>query len=326
MRLRRVLFGALIAGVGVGFLTAGPAAAQSVSIGNGLIDVLDAQDDDVFNVDSTGVDLGSAGADVDLFIRSSAAGAQALWFNTSVGGLYIGGTANGGEMWLRDTASQVTLQTNSAGDLILGAGTADGDITVREATTNRTNFSVDGNTATVTVGAQGGTGDGGILYLRDQAGVINNVQLRGADGEAFLGSTTTGDDGDISLSNGTSSNFALDLEGSNGTITNIITGNGIVKAWARMNSNGTVASCYRCSTSAANTNRISLGNYEVDFTIDANIDSRPVVCSSGHNAVSGTSGAGISCVGRTLDDSSVFVSTFSPAGTSVDSYFTIVVF
>jgi hypothetical protein len=271
------------------------------------------------------VDIGGTGAAVTLFIRDFGNN-QALWFNTAVSGLYVGGSGSGGEMWLRDTAGQVTLQNDSTGDLILGGGTSDGDLTMREGTTGIATISADGNTATLTVGAQGVAGDPGQIYLRDADGVTNNIWLRGITADINLGSTVSSEDGDISLSDGSSNDLALDLEGSNGTITNKITGNGVVKAWARMNADGTVASCYRCNSSATVTGKISTGNYEVDFTIDSNIDTRPVACSNGHNGVGFAGGVGIYCVGRGGDDSAVFVHIETGAGSSTDSPFTVVVF
>jgi len=327
MLSRRVFWGVLIAGLGFGLLMTGPVSAQSVGIGNSLIDVRDAQGDRILEVGTTNrVTIGDVGSDIDLLIYDTAAGDQALWFNTSQGSLYIGGLDDGGEMGLRDTVGQLTLLTTSFGDLTLGSTNQDGDITVKESTTNRTNFSVDGDTATVTVGAQGAAGDPGQIYLRDADGVTNNIWLRGILADINLGSTVSGEDGDISLSNGTSSGTALDLEGSSGSITNIITGNGIVKAWARMNADGTVASCYRCNSSPTVTGLISTGSYEVDFTIDANIDSRPVVCSPGHNGTTITLATSISCVGRGGNDSAIFVVTQNGSGTAINSTFTAVVF
>ncbi len=326
MRSQRFLLCVLVAGVGVGVLMTGPVCAQSVSLGNGLIDVLDAQGDTAFHVDSSSVDIGATGADVDLFMRETSTGAQALYFNTSLGTLIVGGTDSGGEILLRDTTNFTTLQANSAGDLILGSSTSDGDITVKESSTNRTNFSVDGDTATVTVGAHGALGDAGQIYIRDDDGVSNNLWLRGNFADFNMGSTVSGQDGDISLSNGTSSSVALDLEGSSGSISNIITGNGVVKAWAQINADGTVNSCHRCNASITQTNNISTGTYEVDFVISTDISARPVVCSAGITASLGTSAYQINCVGRSGDPSSIFVITKTALGINTNSSFTAVVF
>ncbi|MBT8494626.1 MAG: hypothetical protein KJO07_16345, partial [Deltaproteobacteria bacterium] len=122
------------------------------------------------------------------------------------------------------------------------------------------------------------------------------------------------------------SSQALRLDGNTATISNDIAGNGVVKGWAKINSDGTVASCYNCDP--AQTNRTSVGVYEVDFTAVGNdIRSRPVLCSPGHAASSSGAAEMIRCVERLGDPSSIFLVTFNSADSQViDSNFTIVVF
>ena len=84
MRLRRVFVGVLVAGFGVGLLMTGPASAQSVGIGNSLIDVRDAQGDRILEVGTTNrVTIGDTGSDIDLLMYSTATGAQSLWVNNN---------------------------------------------------------------------------------------------------------------------------------------------------------------------------------------------------------------------------------------------------
>lgn len=105
-----------------------------------------------------------------------------------------------------------------------------------------------------------------------------------------------------------------------------LNGNGMVKAWARINADGSVASCWRCNTSGTETRNISTGNYEVDFTpLSTDIRSRPrmgLLDGYGGSALRG----GISFEDRSGDPSSVFVETYDSAGTSTDESFTIIIY
>ena len=165
-------------------------------------------------------------------------------------------------------------------------------------------------------------GNSGELYIENGLGTTN-VWLFGT-GQAYLGNS--GASGYLALDDGTAHWASINLYGSTGDVVNQLNGNGVVKAWARMNGDGTVASCYRCSTSPTDTQRFSAGTYEVDFTpVGTDISSRPWTCSLGTGAVFGASGE-ISCVQRAGDPSSLFVSVRNSAGTSVDQAYTIAVY
>ena len=309
-------------GVGVGLLLAGPVGAQSASFGNGVIDVVDADGDRRFQVDAGAVRIGELGADMDFYIYDTTTGLQTLYFNTSLSNFYLGSADAGGTLYLRDIADVTTVFANGTnGDVAFGGGTQDGDITVRDEN-GITNLTVNGSAAHLTVGAHGVAGDGGRIYLRDTNGVTNNIYMDGASGNMELGANGGADDGDLDIWDG--STRSIYMRGTEGSLYNQITGNGLVKAWARINADGSVASCFRCVTGG--TGNLSTGNYEVDFSIDTNIDSRPVTCSIGHNDVGFSAGDSIYCVGRALDDSSIFVSIVNSSGTSVNSEFTAVVF
>jgi hypothetical protein len=74
---------------------------------------------------------------------------------------------------------------------------------------------------------------------------------------------------------------AVELSGIDGNVTNLFSNlenesNGLVKAWAVINANGAVVACWRCNLSAAQTQRIATGIYEVDFTpLATDIRGRP---------------------------------------------------
>jgi hypothetical protein len=139
-------------------------------------------------------------------------------------------------------------------------------------------------------------------------------------------STYPGDDGDIELFDG-QGNIDIDLNGSTGTIVNSFTGNGIVKAWARVGSDGIVDSCYRCTTSTTESQRLNAGRYEIDFTsLGTDIRDRPWTCSLGNGGTTSETGRSINCVQRNGDTSSVFVNIRNSTGTDTDSPYTIVVY
>jgi hypothetical protein len=150
-----------------------------------------------------------------------------------------------------------------------------------------------------------------------------NVWLYGS-GQAYLGSS--GYAGYFALDNGTSSWSSITLAGSTGNLTNQFAGNGLVKAWSRINADGTVASCYRCDASIAETRSLGTGVYEVDFTpVGTDISSRPWSCSLGTGAVFGAIGQ-IGCVQRSGDPSSLFVDIRSTTGVATNVAYTVVVY
>jgi hypothetical protein len=116
------------------------------------------------------------------------------------------------------------------------------------------------------------------------------------------------------------------LTGSSDDVVNKFDGNGVVKAWARINADGTVASCHRCDPSTAETRSLSTGTYEVDFTpVGTDISSRPWTCSLGNGASFGAVDQ-IGCVQRAGDASSIFVDIRNISGASTNLAFTVVVY
>ncbi|HUP25329.1 MAG TPA: hypothetical protein VNB06_20625 [Thermoanaerobaculia bacterium] len=169
----------------------------------------------------------------------------------------------------------------------------------------------------------GGADFDGDLIMRNSAGTVV-ITLDATTGDAVFGGAG-GQDGDIFVRNSTGTNTVL-IDGQTGNLTNIFAGNGLAKAWARMNANGTVASCFGCSTSSLNTGPLGTGSYEVDFTISGDISSRPWLCSIGHGGLADAPSDQIGCVQRSGDLSSIFVRIENDAGAAVNQNFTIVVF
>ena len=182
------------------------------------------------------------------------------------------------------------------------------------------------STGTLVLGSGDGAtaGESGELYIENGSGTTN-VWVFGT-GQAYLGNT--GSSGTLYLDNGTASWNSIVLAGSTGNVTNQLGGNGLVKAWARINADGTVASCWRCNLEADETRLISgfTGSYEVDFTpVGTDIRDRPWTCSLGTGAVFGAIGQ-IGCVQRSGDASSIFVDTRNTLGAADNLPFTVVVY
>lgn len=95
--------------------------------------------------------------------------------------------------------------------------------------------------------------------------------------------TLDGDAGDITTIGGDivmkdlSNIQNIRLQGSGGgTASNGLPGNGFVKGWARIGSDGSVLSCYNCDQDSMLTRRTALGTYYVGFSpIGDDISSRP---------------------------------------------------
>lgn len=253
--------------------------------------------------------------------------------------LTIGKNNAGGRVAVRTTVNANALifeangQTAGAGVVRVGRGgsattneNADLLVIDPEFTASETEpvMQMDASLGSLTLGSGNSSnpGDGGEVFIENGLGATN-VWLYGG-GQAYLGSS--GSSGSLSLDNGTASWSSIVLSGFNGTLTNQFAGDGLVKAWARINANGTVASCYRCNAAAAETQTLGTGIYEVDFTpVGTDISSRPWTCSLGNGAVFGAIGQ-IGCVQRSGDPSSLFVQTTGTTGTGANQAYTVVVY
>ena len=108
---------------------------------------------------------------------------------------------------------------------------------------------------------------------------------------------------------------AFNLDGSSANVTNLFSNetdqsNGLVKAWARINADGTIDACWRCNTDPNETRRIAEGQYEVDFTpLATDISGRPLSASIVN------SGLGMVVLNNNgIDPSSVSAATFFTSG------------
>lgn len=92
----------------------------------------------------------------------------------------------------------------------------------------------------------GGTHEG-LLLLKDDDGLTTTIDLDGRTGLIELGGV--GEDGDLTVHDATDA-VTIRLNGAAGTVTNSLDGNGLVKAWARIRQDGTTESCWRCTASS----------------------------------------------------------------------------
>jgi hypothetical protein len=74
----------------------------------------------------------------------------------------------------------------------------------------------------------------------------------------------------------------VELSAATANLTNLFSNdqdasNGLVKAWARINDDGTIEACWRCNKDPNETRRIEEGFYQVDFTpLATDIGGRPM--------------------------------------------------
>lgn len=166
---------------------------------------------------------------------------------------------------------------------------------------------------------------------------LSSPCVSSSDLRARLNVGSGADDGRLRLRDGGGAT-AVELHGSTGNVTNLFAddlalSNGLVKAWAQINKDGTVAACWRCNTDPLETNKFGTGDYEVDFTpLSTDIRGRPRIAT-----ISGVSPpvAVVRVINRNVngngqpepDDSSVHVVTANPAtGAKLDAPFVILIF
>jgi hypothetical protein len=99
---------------------------------------------------------------------------------------------------------------------------------------------------------------------------LNDHCVNSSDLKARLNLDEDGKDGRLRVRDAVGTN-AVQLNAANGSVTNLFSNaadesNGLVKAWAQINADGTVAACWRCDSEPSETNRFQTGFYEVDLT------------------------------------------------------------
>jgi hypothetical protein len=155
--------------------------------------------------------------------------------------------------------------------------------------------------------------------------------VRSNDLKARLTLRESGQDGRLQIRDADNAT-AFNLNGASATVTNLFSNledesNGLVKAWAQINADGTIAACWRCNTDPAETRRDAAGQYEVDFTpLATDITGRP------RSATVDNIGAGfvpartITLADRFEDPSSVFVATADLSDAFTDTPFVLIIY
>jgi hypothetical protein len=124
----------------------------------------------------------------------------------------------------------------------------------------------------------------------------------------------------------------VELNASNGNLTNLFDNsqnksNGLVKAWAQINADGTIAACWRCNTDTNETRRITDGQYEVDFTpLATDISGRPRTATVDIHGGGSFGDSTVTLADRASDPSSVFARTHNTAGAFTDAPFILIVY
>lgn len=188
-------------------------------------------------------------------------------------------------------------------------------------------FKIGNETYRLKIGVATGGGGAGDVRIRSHGGT--NRIMFGSDMNDIL----VIQNGKVGINNLTPS-VSLDIQGD---ATQDLSGNGFVKAWARINSDGTVLNCYKCNSSNIETKKISTGTYEVNFApLSSDITSRPRMAVIDSRSVYGSAGKIISLANRCdtwefvfcskEDKSSVSIIIQDHAGTYSDAAFTIFIY
>lgn len=169
----------------------------------------------------------------------------------------------------------------------------------------------------------GGGDDPGDIILRDNDGTTTTISLQGQFGFVQLGGPD--EDGDLRLwDNEPDNEFSINLDGGTGNVTNQFAGNGLIKAWARMNANGSVHSCWRCNQDE--TVRVAEGIYNVSFSpLGTDVRSRPRLAVLDSHGI-GLSTGQISLLDAFGAESKIRVITENSSGDVADRGFTLFVF
>ena len=160
---------------------------------------------------------------------------------------------------------------------------------------------------------------------------LDSPCVRSSDIRANIVLGGSGDEGRLRLRN-EDGDTAVQLRGDSGNVTNVFSiaeneSNGLVKAWARINRDGTIDACWRCNKDPNETRLIRTGLYEVDFTpLSTDIRGRPRAVTLDAGTLT-PNGAVVRSNDRSGDASSVQVLAFlATTGVDVDTEFTLFIY
>jgi hypothetical protein len=125
---------------------------------------------------------------------------------------------------------------------------------------------------------------------------------------------------------------AIELNAGSASVTNLFSNdeeesNGLVKAWAQINADGTIEACWRCNTDTGETQRLNTGIYEVDFTpLASDVSGRPRLATVDNHGGGATPVIIIGLADRNGDASSIAVSTSDDDGAATNAAFVLMVY
>ena len=155
---------------------------------------------------------------------------------------------------------------------------------------------------------------------------LSSPCIRSGDMKPTINLGKPGNDGDFAVKDAGGIK-AVKLDGDTGNVTNSLAGNGLVKAWARINANGSIAACWRCNTDPLETGNVNTGTYEVDFTpLGTDIRARPRSAVLDSHVATAFIPADSIRLNDSGDTSSVVVRTSSQNLGSVNSPFTLFIY
>jgi hypothetical protein len=166
--------------------------------------------------------------------------------------------------------------------------------------------------------------------------VCNELDLRGPcirsnDIRADVVLGGNGDEGRLRLRNEDRAT-AVQLRASDANVTNLFSNaasqsNGLAKARAQIDADGTIVACWRCNTDPNETRLTATGHYEVDFTpLSTDITGRPrLAVLDGHTTFTPAHGT-IILADRSGDPSSVVLRIRNEAGAAADAPFVPIIY
>ena len=163
---------------------------------------------------------------------------------------------------------------------------------------------------------------------------LKNGGIKSKDMKPAISLGTGGNAGTLSVKNAAGTP-TVSLDGGTGNVTNFFantpdSSNGLVKAWAKIESNGTIHSCWRCNMDTNLTRRLNTGRFEVDFTpLTTDLTGRPFGGSVVTHDFPNWVGQSITVAPTFGDTSSLTVRIALPSGgtwTYYDADFTVMVY
>ena len=174
-------------------------------------------------------------------------------------------------------------------------------------------------------GGNGGAADSGHLTLTDTDGSTTAIELDGEFGSIVLGSNN--EDGDLLIKdeNGADS---FHVDGASGDTTQQSSGNGLVKAWARVSATGVLVggSTGNFNCTSASLFSTGTGIYTVTCPFAPNIQSRPRMAIVDNHGGQGGQDARTIQLTNASDSQTVAVRITGSDGSAKDGSFTLVIY